>query len=74
VALDGRAKLNKINVDIADQLLSHILDVAACLEKRADQPKQTTGDLRTQVAKCTVVGRGILGIFIVNCNRFGICV
>jgi hypothetical protein len=46
-------------VDTADELPARILDAAACIKKRADQPRRTTDDLRTRVAKCTEVGGGI---------------
>jgi len=35
------------------------LDVAACIQRREDQLRRTTRDLRTRVAKCTVVDSGI---------------
>ena len=60
-------------MDTADELPARILDAASCIKKRADQLRRTTRDLRTRVAKCTEVGGGILGTFIVDCNRFGIC-
>jgi hypothetical protein len=57
-------------VDTADELLTSILDAAGCIKKRADQLRRTTRDLRTRVGKFTEVDGGILGTFIVNCNRF----
>jgi hypothetical protein len=42
-----------------DELLSRILDAAACINKREDQLRRTTRDLRTRVAKCTEVDGGI---------------
>jgi hypothetical protein len=47
-------------VDTADELLAGILVAAACIEKREDQLRRTTRDVRTRVAKCTEVGGGIL--------------
>ena len=47
------------SVDTKDELLSHILDTAAHVEKGEDQLRRTTRDLRTQIAKCVEVG----GIF-----------
>jgi len=46
-------------VDTRDELLAHILDVAACIEKHEDQLRRTTRDLRTRVAKCVEVDCGI---------------
>jgi hypothetical protein len=56
-------------VDAADELLASILDVAGCIKKREDQLRRTARDLRTRVEKCTEVGGGIWGKFIVSCNR-----
>jgi hypothetical protein len=47
-------------VDKQDELLARILDAAASINKREDQLRRTTLDLRTRVAKCTDVGGGIL--------------
>jgi hypothetical protein len=52
-------EVNKTKVDTADELLDRILDVAACINKREDQLRRTTRDLRTRVAKCTEVDGGI---------------
>jgi hypothetical protein len=49
----------KTKVDARDDLLARILDAAACIEKREDQLRRTTRDLRTRVAKCTEVDGGI---------------
>ena len=43
-----------------DGLLAGTLDAAGCIEKREDQLRRKTRDLRTRVAKCTEVGGGIL--------------
>ena len=56
-------------MDKPDELLSHVSDAAASIKKH-DQLRRTTRHLRTQVAKRTEVDGGVLGIFIVNCNRF----
>jgi len=49
----------KAKVDTLDQLLSRILDAAACIKKREDQLRRTTRDLHTRVTKWTEVGGGI---------------
>ena len=67
-------KVNKIKADTPGELLAHILDTAGSIKKRADRLRRTAGNLHTPVAKCSEVDGGILGIFIVNCNRFVICV
>jgi hypothetical protein len=54
-----KSKVYKRTVDTRDKLRARILDAAAYIKKRADQPRQTTRALRTRVAKCTVVGGGI---------------
>ena len=46
-------------VDTPDELLARIWNAAACIEKREDQLRRTTRDLRTRVLKCTEVGGGI---------------
>jgi hypothetical protein len=43
-----------------DELLARILDAAARINKREDQLRRATRDLRTRVAKCTEVDGGIL--------------
>ena len=53
-------EVNKIKMDIPDELLVHILDAAGCINKREDQLRRTTRDLRTPVAKCSEVEGGIL--------------
>jgi hypothetical protein len=65
-----KSEVNKIKVDTAAELLAHILDVAGCIEKREDQLRRTTRDLRTRVAECSEVDGVKLGTFIVNCDRF----
>jgi hypothetical protein len=69
-----KIEINKIKVDTPDAELASIVDAAGCIKRRADQLSQTTDDFRTRVAKCTEVDGGILGTFIVNCNRFVISV
>jgi hypothetical protein len=61
-------------VDTPDELLASILDAAGSIKRRDNQLRQTTHDLRAPVAKCSEGDGGILGVFIVNCNRFVICV
>jgi len=63
-----------MKVDTPDELLASILDAAGCIKERAYQLRRTTHDLYTRVAKCSEVDGGILGKFIVNCNRLVICV
>jgi len=43
------------------EFLARFLDVAACVEKREVQPRRTTRDLCTRVAKCSEVIGGIFG-------------
>jgi hypothetical protein len=69
-----KSEVNKTNMDTPDELLASMLDAAGCTKKREDQLRITTRDLRTRFAKCFEFGGGILGTFIVNCNRFVICV
>jgi len=47
-------------MDTPDELLSVILDAAACIKKPEDQIRRTTRDLHTPVAKCSEVDGGIL--------------
>jgi hypothetical protein len=61
-------------VDRADELLDSILDAAGCVKKRGDQLRRTICDIRRRVAKYTEVDGGILGTFIVDCNKFVISV
>jgi hypothetical protein len=49
----------KRKVDTQHELLARILDAAACVKKRKDQFRRTTGDLLTRVAKCIEVDGGI---------------
>ena len=60
-------------MDTADELLARILDAAGCIKRREDQLRRTARDLRTRVAKCSEADGGVLGTFIVNCDRFVIC-
>jgi len=69
-----KSEVYKRKVDTADELLASILVAAGCVMKREDQLRRTTRDLQTRVEKCTEVDGGILGTFIVNCNRFVIYV
>jgi hypothetical protein len=54
-----KGEVCKRNVDTRDELLARILDAAACINKREDQLRRTTRDLRTRVTKCTEVDGGI---------------
>jgi hypothetical protein len=46
-------------VNTRDELLARILVAAASVNKREDQLRQMTRDLRTRVAKCTEIEDGI---------------
>jgi len=46
-------------VNKRDEVLARILNAAARIKKRGDQPRRTTRDLRTRVAKCAEVDGGI---------------
>ena len=59
VALGVQAKLTKVKVDTADELLARVLDPAANIKKREDQMRRTTRDLHTRFVKCVEVGGGI---------------
>ena len=59
VVLDVQRSLRKIKVDTPDEPLASILDAAASIKKREDQPRRTTHDLHTRVVKCLEVGGGI---------------
>ena len=54
------SEVNKIKVDAPDWPLARSLGAAACIKKREDQLRRTTGDLHTPAAKCTEVDGGIL--------------
>ena len=49
----------KTNMDTPDERFARILDAAVPIKKPEDQPRRTTQDLRTPVAKCTEVDGGI---------------
>jgi hypothetical protein len=49
----------KRNLGKPDELLAHILEAAARINKSEDQPRRTASELRTLVAKCTEVDGGI---------------
>ena len=61
MGLDVQRSLHKIKVDTPDELFASILDAAASIKKREDQPRRTTHDLHTRVVKCVEVGGGICG-------------
>jgi len=51
-----RAKFTKErSLDTRHELLAHISDAAACIEKREDQLRRKTRELRTRVSECTEV-------------------
>jgi hypothetical protein len=54
-----KSEVYKWKVDTRDELLASILDAAARINKREDQLRRTTHDLRTRAAKCTEVDGGI---------------
>jgi len=54
-----KREVYKLKVDTRDELLARILGAAACINKREDQLRRTTRDLRTRVAKCTEIDGGI---------------
>jgi hypothetical protein len=58
LGLDEERSLQKKG-GYTDELLARILDAAAHINKREDQVRRRTRDLRTRVAKCTEVNRGI---------------
>jgi hypothetical protein len=45
-----QSEVYKRKVGTPDELLSEILDAAACIKKREDQLRRTTRDLRTGIA------------------------
>jgi hypothetical protein len=55
-----KSKVYKTKVDTRDESLALILEAAARINKREDQLRRTTRDLRTRVAKCTEVDGGIV--------------
>ena len=57
----GRIKCDvyKRRVDTWDELFARILDAAARIKNREDQPIRTTRDLRTQIAKGIEADGGI---------------
>ena len=60
----------KRNMDTPDDSLSRILDAATCINKREDQLRWTTRDLRTRVAKCIEVDGGIFEYLLWNVTFF----
>ena len=54
-----KGEVYKTSMDTPDKLLARILDAAVRIKKHEDQPRRTTHDLRTPVAKCTEVDGGI---------------
>ena len=51
-------------MDTTNELLAGILDAAGCIEKREDQLRRTTRDVRTPVAKCSEGDCGILELLL----------
>ena len=54
-----KSEVYRRNVDTRGELLACIFYDAARVKKRADQPRRTKRDLRTDVAKCTEDDGGI---------------
>jgi hypothetical protein len=54
-----KSEVYNLKVDTRDGLLARIFGAAACINKRGNQLRRTTRDLRTRVAKCTEVDGGI---------------
>ena len=54
-----KGEVYKRKVNTLDELLVRILDAAARIKKPEDQPRRTTHDLHTPVARCTEVDGGI---------------
>jgi hypothetical protein len=54
-----KSEVYRRNVDTRGELLACIFYAAARVKKRADQPRRTKSDLRTNVAKCTEDDGGI---------------
>jgi hypothetical protein len=50
-----KSEVYKRKVDTGDKYLARILDAAAHINKREDQPRQTTSDLRTRDVNYTEV-------------------
>jgi hypothetical protein len=46
-----KSEIDKIKVNIRDELLSRVLDAAGRINKSEDEPRRTIRDLRTRVAK-----------------------
>jgi len=55
-----KSDVYKIKMDTQHELFVRILHAAGCINKRKDQLRRTTRDLRTPVAKCSEVDGGIL--------------
>jgi hypothetical protein len=54
-----KSEVYKTKADALDESLPRILDAAARIKKRGDQPRRTTRDLRTITAKAIEVDGGI---------------
>ena len=54
-----KSEVYKRRVDTPEELLARTSDAAACIKKREDQLRRTTGDLRTRVGNRTEVASGI---------------
>ena len=53
-----KKEVHKLKVDTPDELLTRILDAAACIKRHEDQLRRTAGGLRTRVAECREVNSG----------------
>ena len=67
-----KSEVYSIKGNMRNKLLASILNVAAHVKRREVQLRRTTRDIRARVTKCVEVDGGILGTFIVNCNKFDI--
>jgi hypothetical protein len=54
-----KSEVYKTKVDTRDELLARILDAAVRINKREDQLRRTTRDLRTRFPNCIDVDGGI---------------
>jgi len=54
-----KSEVYKRKVDTPDELLAHILDVGACIQKCEDQLRRTTRGLRKWFTECNEVDGAI---------------
>jgi hypothetical protein len=63
-----KSEVYKRKVDSWDEFLARIFDAAARIQRRKDQLRRTTRDLRTRVAKCIAVFGVFFMLWIFNLN------